>query len=383
MDLSKLTPPEIDQFFPRTYEASRQRFRDHLLAIRNIWPKAKLNAHHHDSGSDLTTDWIYAPAASGPRKLLIFTTGEHGIEGYVGAAMLEFFIQLYLPKINPTETGILLVHAINPWGMKSFRRTNQNNVDLNRNFVADKQDLDPAFNPAYSVLENFLNPPAANQSTWWQTTKKWGHLIKLLLKHGESHLRAATLLGQYQSPRGLYYGGTEIQAETQFMMDLYRQFIGQYDQVVHLDMHTGYGPRYQMSLVNSVHETRPSAELSTEFNYPLIVNTTPNEFYAMRGDMIDFVYHLAHNEFPAKRLYSTSFEFGTFGDSLWQAVRSLFAKIRENQNHWYGSISNKEADKVLNHFKELYYPSENRWRAKALADANQAFYGILKAEKFI
>jgi hypothetical protein len=383
MDPSKLTPAVINSLYPRTYEQSRQRFRDNLISIRNIWPDANLRTHHHDAGSDLTTDWISATATQNESKLLIFTTGEHGIEGYVGSAMLEFFSHTYLPQLNPTDTSILLVHAINPWGMKNFRRTNAHNVDLNRNFVLNAPDLDPAFNPAYANLNPFLNPAKPNRRVLWQTIGMWGQLLKLIPKYGLAQFRAATLLGQYQFPHGLYFGGDQIQPETRLMMNLYRQLIGSHDHIIHLDMHTGYGPRYQMSVVNSVHETRPSTELSAAFNYPLVVNTTPDEFYAMRGDMIDFVYQMVTHDFPDKRLYSTSFEFGTFGASLWQTIRSILAKIRENQHYWQGSVTEKEVQKILAHFKELYYPSETRWKRKALQDANQAFDGILKTSKFV
>jgi hypothetical protein len=85
---------------------------------------------------------------------------------------------------------------------------------------------------------------------------------------------------------------------------------------MHLDVHSGYGPRDQMSVVNSPLEPRSSEELVRAFDYPLIVKALPGEFYIMRGDMIDFVYRLQQAEFPALKLYATTLEFGTFGTSL-------------------------------------------------------------------
>ncbi len=104
-------------------------------------------------------------------------------------------------------------------------------------------------------------------------------------------------------------------------MDLYRQALQAYDQILHLDMHTGYGPRYQMSLVNSVLETTTSQEFVQKFDYPLVVAANREEFYAIRGDMIDYVYALRNGEFPGKKLYATSFEFGTLGDRLQRTDR--------------------------------------------------------------
>ena len=107
-----------------------------------------------------------------------------------------------------------------------------------------------------------------------------------------------------------------IEEETRTVIELYRDALSQYDQILHLDMHTGYGPRYQMSLVNSVHETRPSAEFVARFNYPLVVAATGEEFYAIQGDMVDYYYELWKKEFPDKRFYSGAFEFGTVREYL-------------------------------------------------------------------
>ena len=121
------------------------------------------------------------------------------------------------------------------------------------------------------------------------------------------------------------------------LIDLYRRHIRGYERVVHLDMHTGYGPRYQMGLVNSPLEPRDSEELARRFAYPLVVKADPSEFYPVQGDMIDYVYTLVREELPEVGLYATSFEFGTLGDSLPAHVRSLRTLILENQMHWSGT----------------------------------------------
>jgi hypothetical protein len=126
----------ILSLFPATYEASRERFRNNLPVVQSMWSKAKLLQHKLSGDEDLTIDWIYSDAADTHQKVFILTTGEHGVEGYVGSAMMQLFIEKYMPKLDPRTTGILLVHAINPWGMKHHRRGNRDNIDLNRTFHA-------------------------------------------------------------------------------------------------------------------------------------------------------------------------------------------------------------------------------------------------------
>lgn len=148
--------PAETTLFPDSYEVSRRRFRASLERVQRLWPAAKHVCRSLDPvEDDLTLDWIEAGALQKPEKVLVFTLGEHGIEGFVGSAMLELFIEEFLPNLDPSTTGLLLVHSINPWGMKHRRRTNANNVDLNRNFVWDENDLDPGLNLNYARINQF------------------------------------------------------------------------------------------------------------------------------------------------------------------------------------------------------------------------------------
>ena len=101
--------------------------------------------------------------------------------------------------------------------------------------------------------------------------------------------------------------------------------------------------------------------------------------HAMQGDMIDCLYTLVRQEFPDTQLYATSFEFGTLGAT----VRSLRAMVLENQMHWFGATTQEVQERIERDFAELFFPSEKRWRAKAVADAHQALRGILGAEGFL
>lgn len=369
-----------------SFVESRTRFRASLELIRQRWLSAALISHPLTVGEDLTVDWIEAAPGERPEKLLFFTAGEHGIEAYVGTGMLQLFCDQYLPCLDPATTGLVLVHAINPWGMKHWRRVNAMNVDLNRNFIWSSPDrppnYDPDFNPLYHRLSELLNPQTPVSSSLPNNLSFGFGLLRTLASVGVSSLRQSALVGQYHTPRGIYFGGSDRQEETRVLMALYRRHFALYPQILHLDMHTGYGPRYQMSLVNSFQETVDSAEFARRFEYPLVVKANPAEFYSIRGDMIDFVYELVANEFPDKRLYSTSFEFGTFGDSASAALRSMRATILENQLQWNGARSKADRDAVTEEFRELFAPAEIRWREKAIADARQAFGGILKDQGY-
>jgi hypothetical protein len=104
-----------------------------------------------------------------------------------------------------------------------------------------------------------------------------------------------------------------------------------------------------------------------------------DEFYAISGDMGVYFYRLRDAEFPDRKLLASGFEFGTFGDSLFALIRSLRITILENQLRQYGARSEAIANAVRKEYGELFYPTEPRWREKALADSRQALEGILRA----
>jgi hypothetical protein len=331
-----------------------------------------------------------ADALERREKILIFTNGQHGIEGYIGSGIFQLLVDNYLPHLNPKRTGLVLVHCINPWGMKNMRRVNALNVDLNRNFIwgpgrgqADAYFAEKFPNIPYERLSQFLNPQGAINIV---PANYWRFLLGLvgrIISMGLKKFEGAMLVGQYNFPKGIFFGGQGYQEETIVVKELLRENVGRYAQILLMDVHTGYGPRSQMSLVNSSLEKRDSQSFQQTFNYPLVVKANPKEFYRIHGDMVDYVYRFVQNEFPDKKLYATSFEFGTYGDSSLAAVRSLRTMILENQLHWFGARSQEAKEKTLKDFRELYLPGSESWQTKAITDAKQAFRGILTAEGYL
>ncbi|KAL7540301.1 hypothetical protein ACHAXR_010016 [Thalassiosira sp. AJA248-18] len=107
---------------------------------------------------------------------IIHSSGTHGVEGYIGSAVqIRFLHELFLA--NEEQLGsktassgdrvrrVLLIHAINPFGMRHHRRANENNVDLNRNVLSEQmwshiRQRDPNF-VGYVDMDSELNPFAA------------------------------------------------------------------------------------------------------------------------------------------------------------------------------------------------------------------------------
>ena len=367
----------MSSLFPESYESSRARFLRDADALHSRWTSSRLETHSLKKYPDLSIDWLWAEPRS-KETLVMITTAEHGIEGYVGSAMLKVFMDEFASRLDPAKTGLLLVHAINPWGMKHRYRVNPNHVDLNRNYVFDglyRREI----NPDYDLIAELLNPQRPVRTLGVEAFPFLAKVIRKMLYPGKARLQAASLLGQHRHAKGIYFGGTELQEETGVLMQLYREALAGYKSFVQVDMHTGYGPRHQMTVIVPPVDPASSEEFSRKFQYPLVQKIDASEFYAISGDMGEYVYRLREAEFPDRQVFACGFEFGTFGDSLPALIRSLRATVLENQLRHHGATSQGAEEEIWAEYEELFLPSEWEWREKALSDCRRAFEGILTA----
>ena len=85
-------------------------------------------------GADLSMDiaWLGDRSAS---KVLVTFSGVHGVEGFFGSGVQTEWLRRNENRRVPQDTAALLVHAVNPYGFAWLRRTNEDNVDLNRNWI--------------------------------------------------------------------------------------------------------------------------------------------------------------------------------------------------------------------------------------------------------
>jgi hypothetical protein len=233
------------------------------------------------------------------------------------------------------------------------------------------------------LLSPLLNPARPVRSLRRSRLGFTAGLLRAVGRLGPARFREATLIGQYQFPAGVYFGGETHQEETRVLQDIFEAQLSAYGRLTHLDVHTGYGPRRAMLLVTSALETRSSAELAHLFSYPHVVKATSAEFYQIQGDMIDYIYALAQKRYAEKPFFAASFEYGTFGDGLNAVIRSLQTMVLENQLHHHGAGSPSEADRIREEFGALFAPADPAWRKQAIEFARRAFGGVFAAEGFL
>jgi hypothetical protein len=221
--------------FPRDYTDARERFRQ--AAVRR---GATLTAFLNDEcrgpgGEDLLTDVACVTPATADGVLLL-VSGVHGIEGFAGSAAQVQFLDDHWADLTP-RTATVLVHALNPFGFAHERRVNEDNVDINRNFI---DHASPPDNADYELVHGELLPPDWDGPGRQAADRE---LQRVALEHGERSLQAAVTRGQYQHPDGLFYGGRAPVWSNRSWRRIIRDFIIGFPRVGYIDLHTGLGRR--------------------------------------------------------------------------------------------------------------------------------------------
>ena len=364
------------------YDDVRKHLMDTVDELKGAGYDVQLSSHAIDEKDGLYIDSLYIPATEKQTNLIVITTGVHGIEGYIGSVMLDvFWKEIYSSEINKANTGVLVVANVNPYGMKYHRRYNENNVDLNRNFILDWNSFDMTVNKDYPKVNTFLGPKDTMGNIVGHELSFYGSMIKELIEDGADTISNALLGGQYEYSEGVYYGGNGDEASTTYLKDVFKQTLeSEYDNIVHIDVHSGYGPRYNMVIFNSVFETMTEAESIALFGYDYVIANDSEDFYATTGDTTDFYYRLKDKLGTDNTLFSTCFEFGTIGDSFLDSIISMKYTIEENQNHWNPSNNEITNEIIKERYQELFYPTEKDWREKTVDDFATACKGVLKAK---
>ncbi|TCK34821.1 uncharacterized protein DUF2817 [Paraburkholderia sp. BL8N3] len=222
--------------FSASYREARERFL-RLAAARSVTVDSRVLPRLTGlEGEPLATDVVRLGPA-GARRLLVLTSGTHGVEGFCGsAAQLALLDDPALdPLLAKLGVAILFVHAINPYGFSFLSRTTEANVDLNRNSVDFGAPLPR--NPAYDEVHGLLVPEA-----WPPSPANAAAIRQYIETRGEWAYQQAVTTGQYTHPHGMFFGGSEPAWSTTTLRELLADYGEACESIGWIDFHTGLGP---------------------------------------------------------------------------------------------------------------------------------------------
>jgi hypothetical protein len=301
----------------------------------------------------------------------VIQSGLHGIEGFAGSALQMAFLNDFLKSSQATvvtRPNILLIHGLNAWGFANSRRTNQNNIDLNRNFLQRGTRLN---NEGYQKMNSFLNPTTPYQDSKLEFISFLWHAGKLIISHGLQTLKQSVLQGQYEYPKGIFYGGQAPQ-----MMDtvepLFKKYLDSQKEILFIDLHTGYGTRGQLHLLFDAVTEGKVEVFQKIFQGQKLELTTDKHFYQVQGGYLAYL----RQRFLQKNIIfnGITFEFGTLNSNTTMgSLKSLHNMVIENQAFHQGG----DLAIARQYFTEHFYPSDPQWRQQVMDQGLSSFQKAL------
>ena len=221
--------------FSQTYAEARDKF---LTAAE----AAGLDVYSHlhpmlgRDGEALALD-VVRDGPADASALLLLSSACHGVEGFCGSGIQNLLLADTDLRRQAHEAGVALLylHGLNPYGFSWWRRTTQENVDLNRNFQDFSQPL--PLNPAYDDIAHLLVP-----ETWPPSDAVRLALADYPQQHGLPAFQRAVSGGQHRYPEGLFFGGHNPSWSQQALRQVLRDHGQQCTRLGWIDIHTGLGP---------------------------------------------------------------------------------------------------------------------------------------------
>ncbi|MEM1112343.1 MAG: DUF2817 domain-containing protein [Pseudomonadota bacterium] len=223
-------------YFSRTYTEARQKFTGICSKQAQFQCDFTLPHARGPSGEPLAID----VARFGPEDadtILLCVSGTHGAEGFPGSAVQSAWLEAnrdFLSLGLPQGVALWFVHAVNPFGFAWMYRNNENNVDLNRNWIDFGQALPDArdFADIYELATPATMDPAAR-------AQRLADFYRLVELRGEPWLESTLSRGQYDYADAPGFGGCEPQFSRLALTALVHSHMREAKRVAYVDLHSG------------------------------------------------------------------------------------------------------------------------------------------------
>lgn len=316
---------------------------------------------HPQPGAD--GDWLYMDVLwRGPQdagRVLTISSGVHGVEGFCGSALQLQLLQ-DAPDLPP-DTALMLVHAVNPYGFSHLRRVNEDNVDLNRNFIDFAAG--PPANEAYAAIDALLNPPELPDGALAAIAAE---LDRMRAASDYLTMMKAVSGGQYAFPRGVQYGGAGPSWSRRTVEDLWARRLSGGRVVVQIDLHSGLGESGVGMLMMAAGDDEPHKALTAQWFGPMFV--TPRPRSAADTVLGGYMNGAMETQLPGVRVVPMTLEYGT---EPGEAV--LAAMIEDNWLVHHGDPAGERGRAIKARLLAAFYPADPAWREAVLARGRQVF----------
>lgn len=340
----------MDKYFSADYAEARRNF----LTAAQACNAQRWQFRHPltgPNGEALGTDIVWL-GGSGARHVVIAGSATHGVEGFCGSGcQTGFLTENWAARLAP-DTALVLVHANNPHGFAHERRVNEDNIDLNRNFI-DFQAGCPA-SPGYAELHPALVPDA------WEGEAREAadaQIAAYIEREGLQAFQQVTSRGQYTHPDGLFYGGTGPSWSRRTLEKFARDCLGHAQRIAVVDFHTGLGPRGYGEIIGRGAPGDPQYERTVAWYGTEVRSAAVGDSASVRlTGTIDYGYRRAC---PNAEQTAITLEFGTLPlEDVHGAIRAdnwLYARGGGESSPFFKTIKAQ--------IRAAFYGEDSGWKA--------------------
>lgn len=369
---------------PLTYAECRARFH-RSATLAGLTPTTHPIEARGPDGAALSID-VVTIGAERPRRALAVLSGVHGVEGFIASALqCDLLGRLTVDSgsanrdsfggaelealVIPEDMAVVMVHAVNPWGMAWWRRQNEHNVDLNRNWA--RSDGDPVHNDAYDEVHALACP---DSDTMPSIDDLLGDALALVEQRGLDWVKAAITKGQYRHPDGLHFGGDRTEESNRILEQVTAEQIRGVEDLLVIDLHTGHGPSGEVThLAKVAPGSEGEAFLKRTFGAESIEATSGNPETATpekSGSIAQGLAGASH----ANRAHATTIEFGTAADE-----EQLAATYAEQWVYRCGDRTTPEGAAAAWTYRCCFTPDDHQWEQRCLAQGREHLHRGVRA----
>lgn len=317
------------------------------------------------------SQWIYFenPNVNRNKTLIVLQSGIHGIETYAGSYLQQVFLKDYFENYRNKGHSILVIHALNSWGLINHRRFTQSGVDLNRNFDTDKKlfkTKNEKYEYARKIFENkekVLHPSIDLLMT--KLNLIYNNLRERFFgTFTVKDFRDAVSNGQYEYPKEIGYGGKKFEPQVMWAQKKLPEIFAKYKKILVYDFHTGLGEKNELHLILSSRDSEDEQKkIYTLFEPGMkrgsfqVTPVSAEGFYHTHGDFLSFAKQMNKRA----KVIALAAEFGTMGVSTLDQIDTLSRMLLENQGYWNGYVNEAAKTETQEYLLDLFAPSEAAW----------------------
>ena len=316
-------------------------------------------------GEELTVD-VVLDGSPDAERLLIVSSGCHGVEGLCGSGVQVFALHdvEWREKARAQGVAVLYVHALNPHGFSFLRRVTHENVDLNRNFIDFDRPL-PA-NPGYVELHPLLLP-----EHWPPSLQNETALGQIVSECGEAELQAIISRGQYELPDGLFYGGNAPVWSHTTWRTILQTYGRKATRMAWLDVHTGLGPfgfgeRMYAGRNQEADMQRAIRWWGGNGTTPV---TVPGDGHSASAELTGQMHGAIAEECPQAELTGLTLEFGTI-----PAIQVLQALRGDHWLHLHPEADPVLIEQIQAQMRHAFYDDSEGWKGQIISQSRQAMF---------